>query len=304
MANLILLEHNQIDKKRWDRGIERSLFSSIAAYSWYLDVVSPSWKALVLDDYSIVLPLPVKRKLGFSYVYIPSFTSALGLFSENKIDEKIQNQFLEFLSKEFRLIDLFLRNGSPAPLNKFLREVRFSQVLDLSVAYEKRRKNYSSNHLRNIKKAEQKNLIFEANIDPKVVIALFKDNKGSALNKYSHADYKTLEALLCEIRNQGNGFASAVLKEDGQLLSAAFFISHQDRLIYLKGAVSQAGQDCGAMHFLFDKILSTHSEKISVLDFDGSSVKSVARFNHGFGCVDKEYFFVRLKRLGLFSKMK
>ena len=44
------LEHNQIDKKKWDATVEEC--GNIYAYSWYLDIVHPGWEALVEEDIS------------------------------------------------------------------------------------------------------------------------------------------------------------------------------------------------------------------------------------------------------------
>ena len=56
------LEHNQIDKKKWDDTIEE--FGNIYAYSWYLDVVHHQCEALVEDDYVSLMPLTGGKKFG------------------------------------------------------------------------------------------------------------------------------------------------------------------------------------------------------------------------------------------------
>ena len=56
------LSHNNIDLKKWDICIQNAYNSLIYAESWYLDIVSPNWEALVYNDYEYVMPLPLKRK--------------------------------------------------------------------------------------------------------------------------------------------------------------------------------------------------------------------------------------------------
>jgi hypothetical protein len=59
---ILRLKHTEIDKQRWDKAIENSSFPSIYALSWYLDVVSPNWQALVSEDYSVCVSAYGKTK--------------------------------------------------------------------------------------------------------------------------------------------------------------------------------------------------------------------------------------------------
>jgi len=48
------LEHEAIDKKKWDDCINNSMADRIYALSWYLDSLCPQWEALVVDEYEAV----------------------------------------------------------------------------------------------------------------------------------------------------------------------------------------------------------------------------------------------------------
>ena len=52
-------ENKDINKQNWDKCLEQSGSAKIYAYSWYLDIVSPNWKALIQDDYTSIFPLPI-----------------------------------------------------------------------------------------------------------------------------------------------------------------------------------------------------------------------------------------------------
>ena len=56
------LKHDKIDKVKWDNCISRSVNGHIYARSWYLNIVSPDWDALIEGDYEAVMPLTWKRK--------------------------------------------------------------------------------------------------------------------------------------------------------------------------------------------------------------------------------------------------
>ena len=84
------LEHNQIDKKKWDATIEEC--GNIYAYSWYLDVVHPQWEALVEGDYDTVMPLTGGEKFGVHYLFQPYFVLFSYLLYSN-----IRNNYILFV---------------------------------------------------------------------------------------------------------------------------------------------------------------------------------------------------------------
>ena len=67
------LKHNQIDKQKWDSAIENARNGLVYVLSWFLDIVSPDWDALVYGDYEVVMPLTYRNKLGVKYLYQPVF---------------------------------------------------------------------------------------------------------------------------------------------------------------------------------------------------------------------------------------
>ena len=40
-----------------------------------------TWDALVEDDYVSVMPLPYRKKMGVTYIFPPTMTQQLGVFS-------------------------------------------------------------------------------------------------------------------------------------------------------------------------------------------------------------------------------
>ena len=82
-----LYANNEINKRKWDSCVADSQNGLIYAYAWYLDIVSPNWSALIKEDYKAIFPLPIKKKLGISYISQPLFTQKLGLFSVNDLED-------------------------------------------------------------------------------------------------------------------------------------------------------------------------------------------------------------------------
>src|ERR1035437_8944019 len=92
---IIHLRNKTIDYQRWDFCITQSHNHLTYAYSWYLDIVSPDWEALVSEDYEYIMPLPVKSRYGIPYLVQPVLTQQLGIFSKKEIDEDIVEEFIK-----------------------------------------------------------------------------------------------------------------------------------------------------------------------------------------------------------------
>src|SRR5258708_37472695 len=105
------LEHKSIDKKKWDDCIANSSNGMVYGSSWFLDIVSPGWNALIDDDYNAVMPLTWRKKYGFHYLHQPFFTQQLGIFSiEKKIPDRTANEFLKAIPGRYRFIEIQLNS--------------------------------------------------------------------------------------------------------------------------------------------------------------------------------------------------
>lgn len=105
---IVYFDRDSIDTKKWDSCIARSVNSSVYAYAWYLDIVAPQWGALVANDYSAVFPLPYSSKYGVTYVYQPSFTQYLGIFSSEQITNEVVSKFFAAIPAKFQHISIYL----------------------------------------------------------------------------------------------------------------------------------------------------------------------------------------------------
>ena len=220
-----LFENKQIDKQKWDNCLEQSECAKIYAYSWYLDIVAPNWKALIHDNYKAVFPLPVKKRLGISYISQPLFTQQLGLFSsDNSLNF---DYYLSQIPKKIWLRSLQVNNHSTYATKKDNFE------LDISVDIEKIREKYSQNTKRNIKKAREQQLIIKA-CSTQSLIQLFKANKGKEVKEMNEESYSILSNLLDKIQVKKMGNCYGIFK-DGELISSAFLvIVSNDQFIFLQ----------------------------------------------------------------------
>ena len=99
------ISHTEIDREKWDDCISHSVFETLYPYSWYLDVVSPGWYALVRNDYEMVMPLTWKRKYGIRMLMQPLLTQQLGVFARVIPDPGSILEFIRSISPKYLLGD-------------------------------------------------------------------------------------------------------------------------------------------------------------------------------------------------------
>jgi hypothetical protein len=289
---ITFLEHVEIDKNKWDACIQESGQVLLYGYSWYLDLLTPEWCALVQDDYSSVMPLPMRKKMGIHYVYQPFYLQQLGIFSKEEISLKILNDFLDKIPLKIKYIDTNLNISNPiVGLNHKLIK-RTNYELDLRRKAEDIFQNYSSNTTRNIKKS--KSLIsIEENISAKELIRLKKENTlPSRSTRFYDWMINFVEQLL--IRNHGKIIGAKV---EGKLVAAALFGIDKSRIYYLIPVSNHEGKELRAMFAIIDFVIGSYSGSGKVLDFEGSDIAGIARFFEGFGAKPVYYYKLKINRL-------
>jgi hypothetical protein len=269
------LKHKEIDKSKWDKCISESQLALPYALSWYLDVVSPNWHALVFNDYEFVFPLPIKSKFGLSYFVQPVFTQQLGIFGKENLTPIVVNWFLKNIPRKLKSVINLNELMCDFVPKRF--KLRPNYVLDTS------KKEFSSSTKRNIKKAVLNQIEITTNLPIEVVSAfIINENPHFSPNELS-----LFKKLLAEgLKNKVFEVYAAVKGE--QLVACAILSKLSKRAIYLFNASSKDGKEIGAMHLLIDTFIKENIE-IQELDFEGSSVPGVARFYKGFGADEKRY---------------
>ncbi|MDY6802141.1 MAG: hypothetical protein SVU94_13085 [Bacteroidota bacterium] len=270
------LKHNQINKQKWDLTIENSYNGLVYALSWYLDIVSPGWNALVLGDYEGVMPLTVKQKLGLKYLVQPPFCQQLGIFYAHD-NENINHYFSDKIKSLFRYIHIQLNAE-----NKFIvaQALKKNYELSLSSSYERLVDSYHKNTKRNLKKASNYTLNIVSDVD---AMSIFMFKKANPVNNLKEWHYKILHSLINTIQYKAEYESIGVLNEEGSLIAAAFFVIFKKRITMLVSSSNNQGKNKAAMFLIIDTIIKKYAGKDYILDFEGGNVEGLARFFAGFG---------------------
>ena len=142
-----IVEHTDIDKQWWDEQIKMCANSRIYAQSWFLDIVSPNWKACIIGDNQAFIPITIHKVAGIFSLWIqPMFCQQLGLFYKQSFESK--TNWVKPISRKFLFTQI--HSNSEALVNAKVR--RSNYILPLNLSYEDLLDGYSKDAKKNLKK--------------------------------------------------------------------------------------------------------------------------------------------------------
>lgn len=277
------LKHADINFIRWDECIENSVGGLPYALSWYLNIVSPNWEALVSPNYEYVMPITVNSKFGIKYIVQPAITQQLGIFSRKEIPDEIVRLFISkipYLSYQINLNE----NNNLADM-----QPQSNYTLILNKSYSKIQQAYSKNCMRNVSKANSLGLIVEIIHDSAEMIQFLVDNTTEK-NESILENFRQI-VRLGQLENKTQNIG--VRNTDGDLIAAVCFLISQRRWVYLLAVSNDEGKTKSAMFALVDYVIQRNAESEFILDFEGSEIEGVARFYKGFGAVNRPYYVIK-----------
>lgn len=277
------LKNKDIDFKLWDTIISQSINQLAYAHSWFLDIVSPNWEALVSENYEYIMPLPIKRKYGINYIVQPKLTQQLGIFSKNNIDEYIICEFIKKLPTISFELNLNEQNFHSKAL------VAPNYILHLNKTHGEISSNYSKNTKRNIEKAKKLNLEIQSKLSIQEFISFYY----SVEKKYTSTEQSLVEQLIKTGILENKITIYSVLSADKKIIAALCLLHSTNRITYLLPASNDEGKASSAMFLLIDTIISENSESLINLDFEGSRIDGISRFYKGFGAKNQEYYIIK-----------
>lgn len=285
------VEHANIDKNRWDKCILQSTNPLVYAESWYLDVVAPKWFALIKDDYEAVMPIYIKKKLGISYVCQPHFCQQLGVFSSTHVSSQLLRKFINKIPWWIVKSDLQIYNTFP----EIELNLRTNYILDLNRPLEILMANYDRQHRKNIKKAISAPLEFNFSTEVIQILDIYKNAYGDKYYQFNDDKYIVLQQLYQEASKRNKVETYEVKFKNEIVGGGVFMISSNNTFHYILGAPTSEGRKMNAIYFLIHQFIEKHAHQPSKLDFEGSTISSVAYFYKNFGAENIPYSVIRKK---------
>jgi len=292
-----LVKNSLIDRTAWDLCVSRSVNGTVYAYSWYLDIVSDGWDALISGDYETIFPLTFRKKYGVSYLYQPFFTQQLGIFSIRHITPEIVGSYLKAIPKKYLLAEINLNSFNRPDESEWtvLQNVNFE--LDLIEPYDILRKRYAQNTIRNIARALRSEVSIAANTRPEDIVSLFRMNTGRRFGQLKEKDYKRLLRLVYECLRSSKAVCYGAYTCENTLCAGAIMVFSQRKVIFLFSGTDEVARTNGAMSLLIDHFIQDSAGNHLTLDFEGSNDVNLARFYSSFGSTCVEYPSIQINRL-------
>lgn len=276
------LTFRDIDKQKWDDALSKCRQPLLFAQSWYLDLVSPEWGALVRGDYEEMMPLPIKSKLGFQYLVQPNFTAQLGVFSQIEKTPNV-DEWVDILRKQYRRFDVNLNTSNSLTRND--GTALLNCELSLNHSYEKLRAAFSKNTKRNLNKVKGAK-VYETDF------STYLQFKLQNLQGVSHELYDDLPFLNAAFEMAKVRVKIYSVGENG-MEAGAMFVHFGNRIIYFNGASNQDGKEKRLMFAIMNHLIQEHQNSDLILDFKGGQMEGTRRFFMGFGGEAKTYFRIR-----------
>ena len=270
------LGYHEIDFEKYNQCLEKSVQKNFYAKREILDHLCEAWELLVFEDYCFVMPIPIKKKLGFKFVLMPLFCQQLGIFGAEK-NEEIEGQFLEFLQKNYRIILYAFNFQNNFKQNLKKKKNYFIEPKD----YKTLRKDYFKGRKSTVKTAQYlnfKELKLSENTS-------FIKNNFKGLEKKSDAEKLFRYFQFLEDKKMLKIFGSF---KENELTNAAVMIDDGKCLSLLSLINDENFRNDNGASFLIDRILQENIHQKS-FDFMGGSIRGIEVFFKSFGAELQEY---------------
>lgn len=297
----ILLSRTQIDAQRWNDHIQQSPQCVIYALSWYLDIVCPDWEALIWPsdaEYAVVMPLPVRHRLGLRILYRPLFCQYLGIFSKQELTSGQCRAFLTAVAESFSYISAYAFNPENYPVLFALGECqgfRFNTLqthwLDLTPTYHMLHAGYSKDRQANLKRGTKEHWTVTQSDDFEPLIGLFIANHAPSIGRIHKCAYELLREIgkRCRAEDAGTLIYAGL---DGKVHAGVLITHYGGRAIYLFNAADKKGRKGCARTVLLDGWFRSHAGTRHIFDFESPGIDCIVSHYRGYGALPVPFYTI------------
>jgi len=296
-STIFYLQHNEINKTKWDECIQRAENSLIYAHSFYLDAMCPNWHALIDENYSWALPITKGRKFGIGYLFQPHFTQQLGVFF--KKDAIVPwHEIIVMLQKKFCFWEVNWNYCTPYDLlsPSLKKSAATNFIIDLSQPYNDIAGNYHNVLKKNLKRAKNVGLTYNTLKDYSKAIGFYKKYYSHRL-PHLKDEHFTAFSKICERAGNTSVVCREAVDVNNKTMSIALLLCDGRRLYNLIDTTTTEGRKAQANHFLIDSIIKEYCGKELIFDFEGSDVPGIKSFYKSFGAENKPYYSIKYNNL-------
>jgi hypothetical protein len=292
---IVYHKNKEIDREQWDNCINNTDNAKPYAYSWYLDIMSPGWEALVDDDYDSVFPIPSYMKFGLQYASTPPFLQQLGAFSPDKPDYQAIVEFLDYMPEIYKLTDICIGQKITYPGYKVTEKSNFE--LSLSSSYEKLSENFTKDCRRYITNNSRKKYDLTGTVSPEELVELYATNRLSNTKGVKARTYERLLNLMNYCISKQTGRIIGVRTARKKLIYGIFLITLHKSVTIILETNTPASLTKHIGHFVVNEIIRDNASSAVVLDFAGTSDMIAVAMGKSFGAARVPYYRIYRNRL-------
>ena len=282
-----IIRAEQWSKEEWNNRIEELNYFGLYCRYEYLQHFCDDWICISNHNRTLLLPVPIRKKMGITYVYTPSFfpqTSIIGKYNEDDI-ASLTNKLLSIV----HFGDLFLQ-GMLLSNKKIRQTLKTNFTLDTSNWKNK----IIDHHRRALEKANKQDFNIQEQVEAHVIIDLFKEVYTEKMPHVTDNDYNRL-LQWCE--QQTNTIQTYCVYLHGEIHAAAILFCHRNTVYNIINVVTEAGKVSRANYSLYGYILDRcHIQQLN-LDWEGSDIPGIARFYEGWGSEKHNYYHYHINAL-------
>jgi hypothetical protein len=186
--------------------------------------------------------------------------------------------------------------------NKYRLNQNATFHLALSKSYPEISNLYNTNTRRNILKAIQNKIYISQVYDIPLFLEFTRKNLAGKAPEVKPHHYAALSKVISYATYHQIGQIYGAYDSANDLVAAAFFLTSNQKSIYLAASSDSKGTSQSAMFLLIDTFIRNNAGKSMILDFEGSNIPGIARFYNGFGASPMVYYSVHANRLPTFLR--
>lgn len=300
-------DHGEIDRAQWDELVTQAPNGLIYALSWYLDIVSPGWAALIKQEserYVAVLPLPVRRKFGMRYLQQPVFAQQLGLFYLAAPTVADWREIGQLLRRQFRFISGYAFNTGNADLlgTNLLgidSQITHTYYLALWPPYAQILAGYRLNRRRQLSQGRQQHWQLEPATNIDLLLRIFADNTAGKIYGLLGEvyEYPMVRALYAAARQVGMVSLWQARSPNGEVGAMMLVFKFKNQLTYLFNDSTIEGKEKRAISVLLDELFRTYAGQDLCFDFEAHDIPGLVQFYSSFGSVPAPFLTISANRL-------
>ena len=238
-----------------------------------MDIVCPDWEALVTDDLSTVMPLPVTRSFGRKTLKQPLYAWQLGVFSTRVPSPEVVELFLRSLPAGYRIKKLCLNKFNLIPHYR----ARFLDTaeLDLIRPYPLIQSRFGPILKKNLENANADSLSYVSNISVNDMLMFAYKLDRFNRRKLNPGEISLLRLIATNAIRYRSGQIGAAYDVHNNLIATVLFLIFKGRASILYASASSEGIACSGIEYIIDRFIEMNAEENLVLSVDNPSDKKL-----------------------------